>query len=49
MRVMAMNKSQMRGVGVQGEAEELLPMKRDIFHPESWSVFFHLSIIIKMD
>ena len=39
MRVMAVDKSQMRGGGVQGEAEELLSMKRDIFHLKSWSVF----------
>lgn len=39
MRVMAMDKSQMRGGGVQDEAEELPSVKRDIFHLESWSIF----------
>lgn len=40
MRVLAVDKHQMRWVGVQREAEERVTMKRDIFHLESWSVSF---------
>lgn len=41
MRVRAGDKTQMRGVGVQGDAGELFSPKRDIFYLESWPSFMH--------